>query len=308
MNAILIVALPFFALIFTGYAAIRWKLMGENAVQGLNGVVFYFALPSLLFVKVIEAPLESLFDPRFFVAYYLPTIGLMLVTTATVRWLMKRAVGEAAIRGLSTCWANSGYMGIPLLLTLGGDEAALAAVLVLTLDNLIISPMAIIAIESDRGSVKLARIALNLIKNPLIIAVFGGFAVALAGLTLPAPLMGYLDTLSAATVPCALFALGGSLVGVPVTEAKREIFLTSALKLLVHPLLVALFAYVIIPLEPTMALATVIVAALPAGASVFVLAQRYEVYVRRASSVVLFTHLASVLTVTALLVWAEGGL
>ena len=38
-------------------------------------------------------------------------------------------------------WTNSGYMGIPLLITALGPEAALPAVLALTFDNLITGPL-----------------------------------------------------------------------------------------------------------------------------------------------------------------------
>jgi hypothetical protein len=44
---------------------------------------------------------------------------------------------------------------------------------------------------------------------------------------------------------------------------------------------------------------------LPVAASVFVLARRYEVYVDRASTIVLISTLASVITVSALLAWGR---
>ena len=76
--------------------------------------------------------------------------------------------------------------------------------------------------------------------------------------------------------------------------------------MLIHPLLMAATVLWLIPLRPDLALATIVTASLPTGASVFVLAERYGTYAKRASSIVLVTHAVSVVTVTAVLVWAKG--
>ncbi len=311
MSAILDVALPFFALIFLGYAAARARLLPDGTVPGLNGFVFYVTLPALLFERVSEAPTTALVDARFLAAYYVPTVGLLLgVWFVSQRWW--RTPGRFAIvQGMSSCWSNSGYMGIPLLLTFAGPEAALAAVLVLVFDNLITAPVSIAVLEAqgnarERLWSSVAQTFKSLARNPLILASAAGIVGGLTPVSPPAPAQTVLDLLAGATVPCALFALGGSLVGVPLSEARREIALLTFLKLVVHPALVALMVYVVVPLPPTLAMAAVIVAALPTGAMVFVIAQRYETYVLRSSTVVLASHVASVITVSALLV-AYGG-
>jgi hypothetical protein len=152
----------------------------------------------------------------------------------------------------------------------------------------------------------LVRTFRNLARHPLILATAAGVVGGLGTVTPPPPVQSVVDLLAGATVPCALFALGGSLVGVPVSHARREVAVLTALKLVVHPLLVALMAYLVVPLEPTAAMGTVIVAALPTGAMVFVLAQRYETYVLRSSTAVLATHVVSVVTVSLLLAAYAG--
>ncbi|MBI3031291.1 MAG: hypothetical protein HYY64_17465 [Candidatus Rokubacteria bacterium] len=54
-------------------------------------------------------------------------------------------------------------------------------------------------------------------------------------------------------------------------------------------------------LDPLWAAVAVLDAALPVAANVFVLARRYDIYVERASSIVLISTTASVVTVSALL-------
>ncbi len=58
--------------------------------------------------------------------------------------------------------------------------------------------------------------------------------------------------------------------------------------------------------EPTWASVAVVMAALPAGANCFVIAQRYGIYVARASSGILLSTLASVVTLSILFSYWVG--
>jgi predicted permease len=311
MAALFDVALPFFALIFCGYAALARKLVGPTAVQGLNAFVFHFALPALLFAKVGTTPVAELFDWRFFAAFYGVAFSLWIATSALARWRFGLPLAEAAVAGAGGIWTNSGYMGVPLLMTALGPDAALPAVLALTFDNLITAPVLIMFLEARTGHggdrlATLRTVGRNLLKNPLVLAVFAGFAWTLTGLDLPTPIGNFAGLLGAAAAPCALFALGASLVGAPIASARAEILTLGTIKLVVHPAIMAVTVLWLLPLRPELAVATIVTASLPTGASVFVLAERYGIYATRASSLVLATHAFSVVTVTAVLIWATS--
>ena len=65
MQTILNTALPFFALIFCGYGAGRFRLLSEASVAGVNAFVFYFALPAFLFNLMATAPLDEVVNVPF---------------------------------------------------------------------------------------------------------------------------------------------------------------------------------------------------------------------------------------------------
>ena len=83
------------------------------------------------------------------------------------------------------------------------------------------------------------------------------------GLTLPAPAKAFGVLLGGAALPCALFALGASLVGHPITAGKGEVALLVGLKLLAHPLAVWVLVTYAFALQPLWAKVAVIEAALP---------------------------------------------
>ena len=128
-----------------------------------------------------------------------------------------------------------------------------------------------------------------------------GALLSTAAIPLPTPVANFLDILAAAAGPCALVALGASLALSPSGGAQTDVALVAALKLLANPLLVWLVAGLLLPDDPIKRAAVTLLAAMPTAASVFVIAQRYETWVLRASTSVLVTHLGSVATLSLLL-------
>jgi predicted permease len=84
-------------------------------------------------------------------------------------------------------------------------------------------------------------------------------------------------TLGDTAGPCALFALGGVLAQYPVTGGLREAFAVSFVKLVLHPAIVWVLATQIFDVQESWVWVAVLLAAMPAGINVFVLAHRYEV-------------------------------
>ena len=79
------------------------------------------------------------------------------------------------------------------------------------------------------------------------------------------------------------------------------------LKLALQPFLTFVLVRWVFDVSPIWAEAAIILAALPAGALVFVLAQQYDTYVERASAAIVASTVVSVITVSGLLIWLQVG-
>lgn len=309
MAAVINIALPFFALIFTGYGAGRSGLLNASTVVGLNAFVFYFALPALLLVKVSQAPAVSVDTAMALIGtYYSAGLLLFAATFILGRWLFRASGAVGALQGLGATFSNVGFVGLPLVIAAYGDEAALPAMLIVIGDSLFMLGLATAIIEADRGAGRgglalLSTIAYGLLRNPIIGASFIGVALHLGAVPFPAPLLAYAGLLASAAGPCALFALGATLAGQPIREGATETGFLSLMKLAVHPLLVSAAALFVFHLPPLWAAVAITQAALPTGANVYVLAQRYEVHARSISTAVLVSTTLAVLTVSAVLSW-----
>jgi len=306
MQSILNNALPFFALIFCGYAAGRLNLLTAMAAAGVNTFVFFFALPAFLFSLMSSSPIAEVLNVPFIGAYVLASLAVFGLAVAGSRLLFDVGRGEAAIQGLAAVLPNTGYMGIPLAVAVFGREAAVPLVVGLTLDGVLLIPLGILLIESEKGQGEsplrtvLATFP-DLVRNPLIVSIFAGLAVSAAGLTPPTPVNNFLDLLGAAAGPCALFALGATLAGRSVAGGAAEIGYMTALKLFVHPAALLLTAAVIFDVDPLWTSAALLGASLPTAANVFIVARQYDVYVTRASGAVLVSTAVSMATVSTLL-------
>jgi predicted permease len=308
MQTVFNIALPSFALIFGGYAAGRFQLLSEPAIAGLNSFVFYFALPALLFFKMAAMPIVALFDWRFVAAYSGGGLIAFAACASLGRVFFRTRLAECGLQGIAAAFPNVGYLGLPLLIAVFGDRATLPCVLVLVFDHLLLLPLTTALIEADIGKGHSAKrivaiVAAGIARNPLIIATVSGALVGLTGIAMPVPAAAFGSLLGSAAAPCALFALGATLVGRPISANKHEVALLVGSKLFVHPAAAAFIGYELLGLDPFLANIAIIEGSLPIAANVFIMARAYGFYVARTSTAILVSTIVSVFTVSALLAW-----
>jgi malonate transporter len=310
LNSILSVVLPVFGLILTGFIAGWTNLLGKASSEALNGFVFYFSLPVLLFLAMAKIDTATVLNFPYIAAYLGGQVVTLAVGIFAAKNLFRVSLAEAATHGTVGIYGNVGYMGIPLVLTAFG-EAALPPAIIATIINAALNIAVLTAViesqrQNDGDGFGVANVITSVIKSPILVAPVLGFFWALLGLPVPAPLQTYGSILGAAAGPCALFSIGLSLVGLPISEGRSEIASMVFLKLLVHPIATWCFAVWLLSNQPEIFTICVLMAALPTGANLYVLAQRYRTYVVRTSSGILASTILSLGTLSALFYWFVG--
>ncbi len=306
MEAAINTVLPVFALVFCGYLAGRRRFMSEAAVKGLTTFVFYLAIPALLFRTMAKGGPEAGFDFTIVVAYF-----SALAINFALAWVFSRAVfaansAEAAIMGMGAIFSNTVLLGLPLVYGVFGDEGLLALTLIIAFHSPIIMPLVSLTVELGRGTAaslkdKLKLVFLAIFKNPIIVALLAGQLYGASGLALPVAIDRFAELLSGAAAPCALFALGASLVGYRLGGDLRQCAALVGFKLFIHPVVTALLVFFVFDLEPVWAAVAVVTASLPVGVNVFIMAEHYKIYTARAASAILISTGLSLVTVSVLL-------
>ena len=306
MIDVLNLALPYFGLILIGFVCGRIKQIPDTALGWMNFFIVYVSLPALFYRILAQTPLDQLTQVDFIFATSLATLWAFTVSFGIGMAFRKGNIGEATIAGLAGGYGNIGYMGPGLALATLGQHAAVPVALIFCFDNIVLFTMVPFLMALARPQpLSVPAIALEVVKrvagHPLIIASALGVVSAALQFHPPQALDRLLQFLQNAAAPCALFALGVTVALRPLQKMPWEIPFTTAVKLLLHPVLVFLLLSVLGPFEQYWVETAVLMAALPPALNVFVFARQYDVWVEQASSAVLVGTLVSVVTLTTVM-------
>jgi hypothetical protein len=292
--------LPVFGLVGCGYLAGRLGLVTQASSVALNQFVYAFALPAMLFVAVYRGSLDEILSGSFLAVVILATLATAVAGFALSHFGSGASPAESTLRGLNASFANTGYLGIPLVTVAYGERAALPAALATVATNIVSFALAIVCLElfvdPRRGGVR--RAVSGVARSPLIWPIALAILLVALHVKVPLPVERFAILLAAAAGPCALFAIGLFVSQLSIRAGAAASWQTSVLKLVLHPLLMAALAYYVLSVDPFWAKIAVVCASLPLGATAFVLAQRYKLLEAETSSGAVVSTAASVLTVS----------
>ncbi|SFD01822.1 AEC family transporter [Tropicimonas isoalkanivorans] len=308
MLPIFLKTLPFFGLIALGYGAGRTRFFPEEATAWLTKFVFFFALSAMLFRFSANLSLGDVLDWNFIQAYLAGS--LVVYTLVTVVAMVRRLpTAEGAVEAQCAVIGNTGFLGVPMLTLLLGKAAIGPVMLVLAVDLMVFSSLIVIIINGSRdGRIApgvLLTVGRGLLANPMIVSIVAGFAWAALKLPIPAPMEEFLTLLGSAATPGALFAIGASLASKTAERLTVATWL-AVCKLILHPLAVAVAALLIFNVERFSAGVMISAASLPVAGNVYMLAQHYRVAPHRASTAILVSTAASILTLPAIIALVGG--
>ena len=309
MQTILGVTVPFFALVWFGYIAARRGWVPTEAVPAFNGFLLYFAVPAMLFRFAANTPFAEITNGRYFLAWGVSGIAIVLVVTLVAWRIMGQRLRDAAFYGLAGAVANAGFMGVPLIVALMGERAAAPTILAIVADLVMVGSVGLVLVEMDgatkrgwRADVRDA--AMRIFLNPFLLSMLLGTAFSGLGWKLGTPFAEIVKLLADAAGPCALFAIGVSLVRPDAPLRSGILALPVAAKLVVHPLVIWV-AMLVAGMDSFTTKVAVLVAALPSAGWVFIFATRYEADAGRISATILWTTALAFVTFSAL-VWLLG--
>ncbi len=312
MLDILNLALPYFGLIFIGFACGKAKSLPEAGLSWMNFFLLYVSLPALLFEIMSKTPFSELNNPPFLVATTLGTMSAFVLALLVGRFVGGLPLREATLAGLAGAYGNIGYMGPGLALAVLGAKAAAPTALIFCCDSIFLFSIVPLLIElSDRDHPSLLHafgvVLKQIVSNPLIMSACAGALVAALQIHLPVALDRMLLFLQNAAAPTALFVLGVTVALRPFERMPWEVPGVIAVKLLIHPLAVSGWMLLFGPFAQPWAATAVLMASLPPALNVFVIARQNDTWIKPASVAVLIGTFASIVTLTSVMWFIQTG-
>jgi predicted permease len=302
MIDILNLALPYFGLIFVGFACGKVKALPETGLAWMNFFLLYVSLPALLFGIMSKTPFAELNNPPFLIATTAATVCAFVLAMAVGRLMGGLSLREATMAGLSGGYGNIGYMGPGLAFAVIGAKAAAPVALIFCCDSIFLFSIVplLVALTGEKRPLlqTLGSVVNQIVSNPLIMAACLGALVAALQLPLPTALNNTLLFLQNAAAPVALFVLGVTVALRPLGRMPWEVPGVIAVKLLAHPVIVFTLLLLLGPFTPEWAATAILMASLPPALNVFVIARQYDTWVEPASVAVLVGTFASVVSLT----------
>jgi malonate transporter and related proteins len=302
-------------LVFLGYFAARTGRLPLDAIGGLNTFVLYFALPCMIFDFAAKAPFHQLLDPALLVVYGLSAVVIVLIALFMAR-LRGLSVKDGAFGAITAAFPNSGFIGVPLLVSLLGQAAASPVILTIAIDVIFTSSLCLAIAESGRRGGFLSTLATSMkaiTRNPMFLSILLGGLFSALDWGLYSPIEAIVRLLGSAASPVALFTIGAVLWRAELLTRKqdyqpRPYMDVVVLKLFVHPLLAMGMAVAVakvwgLELSPFALSALILTAALPSASNVSLLAERFGADNGRIAKIILITTAASFLSFSGLAGW-----
>ena len=136
MIELLNLALPYFGLIFLGFACGHLRRIPETGLAWMDFFILYMALPALFYRVLAQTPLEQLNNVPFIIGTT-ATTALMLAASFIAAYVIRRSLAQATIAALAGAYGNIGYMGPGLALATFGVQAAAPVALIFCFETLL---------------------------------------------------------------------------------------------------------------------------------------------------------------------------
>ena len=304
------VVVPIFLLIILGYFLTRIKLWDGYFLKVANEVCFKCLLPVLLFYNVATANIFEVFNLKLIVYVCLCACllcgSLFLIVPIFVK--DKKRIG-VMIQG--TFRSNFLLFGVPLGLSIGGNEGAVLAAVVASFYVPVINMLSVISLyafsEAENKNIKSAL--LGIVKNPLIIGGVSGLIFSLIrnsiGFEMPAILDTTLFNIKSAATPVAFLILGGDLKFGNMLRNVKFSALSVLGKTVIIPALMLTISSLLGFGKLEMAI-LVAVFATPNAVSSYAMARNYEADYELAGEIITLGTLLSVVTMFIFITMAKS--
>jgi malate permease and related proteins len=297
---ILVIVLPVFLVIVTG-TVLKWtRLADAGFLFELNRMVYYLALPSLLFYKISTADFSASFNGALM-------LGLLISITAG--FVLSYGYGALrayppSIRGTFSQGAfrgNLAYIGLAIVYNAYGEKGLASAGILLGILIPAMNSFAIVALlmphrNGDRktGAGFWVR---QIGGNPLIIASFAGIAWSFFRVPMPKVIDSALHIITGMALPLALISIGASFSWEKLRGDLKITLLATVFKLIFLPFLAALVLLLLGVRGQELAIG-VLFAGTPTATVAYIMAQQMQGDAELSGSIIMLSTLLSVLTYT----------
>lgn len=287
---------PVFALVLIGYVA---KLYLNLDARTLSRAAYYIFIPAFVFNVISQASFDWVIATRMTLYIFAVHIACALLGFGLAK-LMGRSTEVAAAFVLIATFGNVGNFGLSIVeFHLGGDaldEATLYFLAIMIIAFTICVGVASWARSSGLGAV------FSVFKTPALLALIPAALFTSTEVEVPLFLARMTSLLGNAMIPVMLVGIGVQLAGVEKFHFSLDVVAASSVRLIGAPILAILLVipFGLIGIERS---AGILQASMPTAILAWIIAMEYDLIPDFVTTCVLFSTVASLLTLAILLLF-----
>ncbi|GAB4301075.1 MAG: AEC family transporter [Desulfuromonadia bacterium] len=244
MGTIFDALVPVLGMIVAGFLIQRTTFLPPTFWPSAEKLTYYLLFPSLLIHNLANRSMEKL--PWLEILLTVEGTVIVSAVIVTIWWRMNRAMSGAVFTSMFQGGVRfNTFAALAVVENLLGADglfvAAVAAGFMIILINVLCVGAFSLAVP-QKGRVTPGRVAIDLLKNPLIIGCLAGVLVNVSGVKLPAAVDGLFSIAGRAAFPIGLMAVGAAYRPENLMLHLHPLLVSSGLQFVIKPVAAFLLA------------------------------------------------------------------
>lgn len=288
--------LKLFLLLILGFVLFKCHIFDEYTNKKISALIVNVASPMLIISSIagVEGSNKSIVF-LMIGAGILMYIGFIILGKIINR-IFPFPKKDWPVYECMVVFANTGFMGYPVLLDVFGQEAVFYASLIHMAFNFFVYTYAIMCLT--KGDDSEFKLNFKQLLTPGIILIFVGIFIYLFDIQLSSVLMDTINSVGSLTAPLSMMMIGSSLAVYPIKDSFTDwrSYVFAFVRLMIVPFVTMLICR-LIHIDPYYANITIITNAMPVGSMVLMLATQYNANVKIVTRNIVVSTLLSVITI-----------
>lgn len=288
--------LKLFLLLILGFVLFKCHIFDEYTNKKISALIVNVASPMLIISSIagVEGSNKSIVF-LMIGAGILMYIGFIILGKIINR-IFPFPKKDWPVYECMVVFANTGFMGYPVLLDVFGQEAVFYASLIHMAFNFFVYTYAIMCLT--KGDDSEFKLNFKQLLTPGIILIFVGIFIYLFDIQLPSILMDTINSVGSLTAPLSMMMIGSSLAVYPIKDSFTDwrSYVFAFVRLMIVPFVTMIMCR-LLHIDAYYANITIITNAMPVGSMVLMLATQYNANVKIVTRNIVVSTLLSVITI-----------
>ena len=288
--------LKLFLLLILGFVLFKCHIFDEYTNKKISALIVNVASPMLIISSIagVEGSNKSIVF-LMIGAGILMYIGFIILGKIINR-IFPFPKKDWPVYECMVVFANTGFMGYPVLLDVFGQEAVFYASLIHMAFNFFVYTYAIMCLT--KGDDSEFKLNFKQLLTPGIILIFVGIFIYLFDIQLPSVLMDTINSVGSLTAPLSMMMIGSSLAVYPIKDSFTDwrSYVFAFVRLIIVPFVTMIMCR-LLHIDAYYANITIITNAMPVGSMVLMLATQYNANVKIVTRNIVVSTLLSVITI-----------